>query len=800
VNGRQSLPTDPGPLPAADRGTTGAARVCIASADLVGPVRNGGVGTAFSALATALADAGHEVTLLYLGGDFCENGRLSDWIEHYRRRGIEFVPLPLPELPRLQAPFHVARSQQTYEWLKRNDRFDVIHFSEWLGHGYFSLLARRQGLCFADSLLCVDTHGPSLWHKMNNADLIHLTDDVELDFMERQSVALADVLLSPSRYLVRWMREQHWTLPEQVFVQPYVMPDAARRRPAPEGRPRSVQELVFFGRLEVRKGLILFCDALDRLAAQDPPATRLTFLGKAALVEGRPADEYVRSRAKAWPWEPKVVSDLDQAGVMRYLGQPGRLALVPSLADNLPNTVLECLGGGIPFLAANTGGIPEMIAAADLGRTCFEPDAEAFAERLRRALHEGHGPSGAAVDAEANERAWVAWHASAAPAPAGEPAIARGGAEPLVSIVMPHHDRPRYLAQALESIRAQDYPSFELILVDDGSTTAEALDYLRGLEPEFERAGWRLLRQPNRYPGAARNHGARSARGEYLFFMDDDNYARPHELRTLVGAARRSGADVLTCFSDVVTTAEPIRPDQPSTLRWLFLGGPAAAGPFRNVFGDTNALVRRSVFHDLGGFHEKRGVGMEDWELWARAVLRGYKLMVVPEALFWYRSAGDGVNTRTPLHANLMQVLEPYREATPEPLHALLELAQGMRLANEQLWLAVNRLQEMQGSRDELNGLLGAARTLTDRGDLGTACRVYAAGIQLARERDDTEGTLESLLGTAEVLVSLNQRESARESLVTAEKLARRIGNPEVLERVRSCLDGVRGAAPVGAR
>ena len=49
-------------------------RVCIASFDFVGPVRNGGVGTAFTSLAEALAAAGHEVTLLYVSGQWCENG------------------------------------------------------------------------------------------------------------------------------------------------------------------------------------------------------------------------------------------------------------------------------------------------------------------------------------------------------------------------------------------------------------------------------------------------------------------------------------------------------------------------------------------------------------------------------------------------------------------------------------------------------------------------------------------------------------------------------------------------------
>src|ERR1700758_3188788 len=68
-------------------------RVCIASYEFLGPSRNGGIGTGYSALAGALAEAGHQVTLLYLFGDWCENGTTSEWQTYYRSRGIQFGPL-----------------------------------------------------------------------------------------------------------------------------------------------------------------------------------------------------------------------------------------------------------------------------------------------------------------------------------------------------------------------------------------------------------------------------------------------------------------------------------------------------------------------------------------------------------------------------------------------------------------------------------------------------------------------------------------------------------------------------------
>src|SRR5260370_1344769 len=83
-------------------------RICIASFDFVGPVRNGGVGTAFTSLGEALAGAGHEVTLLYVSGLWCENRNMDHWISTYRAKGIRFVPMPCGGL-KINAPWHVNK-------------------------------------------------------------------------------------------------------------------------------------------------------------------------------------------------------------------------------------------------------------------------------------------------------------------------------------------------------------------------------------------------------------------------------------------------------------------------------------------------------------------------------------------------------------------------------------------------------------------------------------------------------------------------------------------------------------------
>jgi glycosyltransferase involved in cell wall biosynthesis len=213
--------------------------------------------------------------------------------------------------------------------------------------------------------------------------------------------------------------------------------------------------------------------------------------------------------------------------------------------------------------------------------------------------------------------------------------------------------------------------------VDDASTEADANAYLDSLDADFEKRGWRIIRHDrNRYPGAARNTAAAHASGDYLLFMDDDNYAKPHEIRTLVNVAQRTDADIVVCPCDVFSHHDEPAGDETPRNRWIPLGPALPAGLFRNCFGDLNALVRRSAFVRVGGCNEEYGVGFEDWEFYARAAFAGLRFEVVPEPLFWYRSRPGTMVHTVDRSASQGSVLRTYLANTDVSLHGLLRTAQ----------------------------------------------------------------------------------------------------------------------------
>ena len=650
-------------------------RICIATPDILGPIKNGGIGTAFHHLARLLAAWRHEVVIAYVNYNAADAAQMAEARALYARHGVAFEPI----VPRPAAESALARvpapAWTLLDWLRARERpFDIVHVPDWHGLGYGALLAKSLGLAFGATHFVVTGHSPSLWATEGSRQLVHTEAELGWVFMERRSVELADTFISVSAHLIEWMRDAGYALPARAFVWPnsFPLPDpspaGAAARAARDGAP--LEEVVFFGRLEPRKGLLLFIDAVDRLVRRGRAPARVTFLGaRSPRIDG---PGLIRRAARQWPAEVRTITDADAPTAVAHLAQPGRLAVIPSLQDNCSMAVLECLQAGIPFVAADSGGTPELIDPDDHARALVAPDYIALGDRLAeldaaplRAVRPRRGFD-CVLDV------WQRWHAQTAPfAGSAERFAARArsasAATPPVTVCFVHHERPALIRMAAESVLAQDYPNFDAVLVDDGSESPAALAALEKVEADFAARGWRVVRQENRYVGAARNTAARAARGEWLLFLDDDNVLFPDAISRLVRAARFVGADCMPaasiCFTgngdpraDTAALGTPIR----------FLGAARAWSHFANVVGDACALVRRDVFEAAGGFTEEYRVGLDDLALYNRLIRDGRRVEPLPDPVYYYRMGGPTMKLRNrSAEAAQRRVLAPYLDGLP---------------------------------------------------------------------------------------------------------------------------------------
>jgi GT2 family glycosyltransferase/glycosyltransferase involved in cell wall biosynthesis len=622
------------PAPDTEHGTP-RLRICVASIDVAGPYTCGGVGAAFHGLALALARGGHEVTLLYVHDSF-RRGSAAEWEDYFSRHGVRFVHLPQPHPGPVWYGGRKEASLDCYRWLAAHGPFDVIHSHEWLGLPYYTLVAKRLGLAFSTTTLVVGTHGPMRWSREGEERLAAMREDLVVDFMERRSVELADVVVSPSRYMLEWMRADGWRLPDRSYVAQNVL-EVPERAATADTASRPMDEIVFFGRLDRRKGVPFFCDVVDRLYARGVPDFAVTFLGSSIHFDGKSSDEYVRARATVWARQPRIVTDMSREEALTYLMGKGRLAVMPARADNLPCTVHECVQLGIPFLATDVGGAPELIAAEDRAAVLCAPDPDRFAARLAEILAQGQRPARAAVGATTTEARWLGWHDTLGGERATTHAAPNRARElPFVSVCIAHYERPALLDQMLASLEHQTYERFEVIVSVDGSSEDATMRHLDELERRFAKRDWTLLRGPNRGPAGARHAAAEKARGEYLLFLDDDDVTEPHAIETLVRAALYAGVDALVPVHRSFVGDDAPHADTP-VRRWFIPLGPALAASL--VYPETGGsiiLLRKDVYFACGGFPVARDVD-EDWELLVTLIADGYDLDVVPEPLLWYR-------------------------------------------------------------------------------------------------------------------------------------------------------------------
>ncbi len=716
------------------------------------------------ALAEALTQAGHQVTLLHTEPAYGEGLSASYWRRYFAGRGIDYVLLPASLQIPLEATEACCRSYEAYLWLK-DKTFSVVHVPETHGIGFYSLLARRQGLAFFQTRFCLNAHSPRAWRRGASQQFINQPGELELDFLERDCFRLADALTTSTGFMREWLERQNWPLPSERQLRPNPIANPVA---APAGTVTRVRELVYLGPLTESPGLALFCDAIDRLGSAAPRGIPILFMDDSTTVNSPRAMNYLQERTRQWtsPWRVATLASGTQQAV---LSPETHLVVLPSPQENSPLNVRRCLGLGAPILAANCPGVAELIHPEDRESALFDGKSASLAAALQQALREGTRPSRPVEQQEIIQK-WFAWHDDWAARNDSPPAPAPAEPPPLVSVCLIHFNRPQFLTQALNSLRTQDYPHFEVVLVDDGSSDPAATAMLTALEPEFKERKWQLVRQENRYLGAARNSGARHARGEYLIFMDDDNFAKPHQISTFVQVAQATGADIVTSAMDLFTGSAKPEPGQKPKARWIFLGGAAGTGAFRNCFGDANACIRRNVFLRLGGFTEDYGITHEDWEFHARALLQGCRLETMPEALFWYRVADQSMIRSTPRYANHQRSLRPYLEVVPEPLRDLIHFLQGSVLFPPEKNILQPGLENLVRSNRRM---VAIAKELIPAGQLAAAEAMFLEILNSASSTQLPGVVLQTMLDIGGALVEKNCGAMAESVLARAQQIAR---------------------------
>ena len=629
-----------------------AKRVALVTDELLGYVLTGGIGTATSFLALALARMGHDVEVLYTGASRPDEG--SKWLPLYGDAGVTIRHVPRGPEP--VEPPYFARMRDVEAALVEAPP-DVVIAQDLAAPAYTALRMRRLGLGFQGTVFVVFCHGGRRWITDTAQKVRVLANAHAVTVLEQASVELADLVVAPSRYLLDWMRGEGWRLPEALVV-PHFTRWAATGEPPPPRQPRRngrVERISFLGRLEDRKGLAPFLAGLN---AVDPALLRdveLRFLGRATpswtpervenALSGR-----VRGALRTVSFE----TELDQDEVLERLEESGTLAVLPSLGESFGNGVRECLDHGIPFLASNAGAVPELVAREDWERVLFAPTAAGVEHALTRALRSGEAlvPARTALDDEAS---WRSWEEVLARTPGATPARARKPSP--LDVVVLHRGTSDALRRCLSALAAQSERGFTTTVVTPPVEHDAMLDDLP-LSP-------RLVAAEDASIDALRAAGIRAGDAPWLLLLDARDRPEPTLVERLVRARETSEADVVTCGLRLSKGDE-----RPAVH--LFAGEPRGLGALSNGYG-TVGLVRRALVSDTASHEAERD---HAWPLLAGLSASGARIVSVPAPLVTTETApGDAASDPVAaLHA--AQRLE---SALPDTLRSLARVAAGLQ-------------------------------------------------------------------------------------------------------------------------
>ena len=218
---------------------------------------------------------------------------------------------------------------------------------------------------------------------------------------------------------------------------------------------------------------------------------------------------------------------------------------------------------------------------------------------------------------------------------------AAGDRAPAVSVVIPAYNASRYIAETLDSVFAQRFRDFEVIVVNDGSPDTPALE--AALAPYRNRIEY-LVRE-NGGPSAARNTAIRRARGSLVAFLDGDDRWLPECLADQVArATEHPSAAVLHADAEVVgdprcegLTLQQLNSSEGEVTFLRLIDE-------RCVITTSCSMVRREVLLDVGMFDETLRRS-EDFDLWLRIAHRGGRFDSSSVVLAKYRRNGTGTSS-----------------------------------------------------------------------------------------------------------------------------------------------------------
>lgn len=645
-----------------------------------GPVTGGGIGTYIYNVCQTMTDKGHRVTLIT---DCFEN--LDDALKPARIRIIA----PHQTRPLRSGRFVSANHEYTYRILDtlsslcQKEDVDVAEFAEFGGEGFATIRAKRLLNRFANTKLIIKLHTPqSLLYVINEDRQLDAGKLCDVE-MEDYCVRHADLVTSPSQSLAEYFKARLKRQDIRRCPYPINLPQIETQQKLSE---TSVKTIRFVGSIQVRKGVDVFIEAAQKILAVDNQF-RFEIYGAVynAKYFGQSYDDILKRQIA--PAHQAQIQFMGQRSYEEILDifTSACFCVFPSRWENWANVCLEAMSLRCVVIASNQGGMAEMIDDGVDGFLIDPHSADQIAslilrnsaqiDRLRRISQKAQEKAVRLSDPEKTANRIEDNYKTALPHRQWQ-SISLIHPLPKVSIVIPYYNQPQFISEAVTSVRRSGYANVEIVVVNDGSDTPEAIKAFD------EISGVIKVSKPNGGLSSARNAGIKRAGGEYILPLDADDKIHPDYIDKAVEALENNpGLAYVSCHTQNFGAFEDA---------YIPLGYVSPLMPFINTDGKCTNLFRRNVFDIAGGYDEVM-TSYEDWEFLISLHDNKLEGDVLPSEYFYYRRHYDSMvyQVANPLRAELVQYM------MIKHAHAWKEDAPTMAIVLARLWKDQEILHEV---------------------------------------------------------------------------------------------------------
>lgn len=538
-----------------------------------------------------------------------------------------------------------------------------IEFPDGFGVGY-TTIQRKLTLspCLKDIPIIVTAHTPIYFIDRLNRQPLFKLPTYWYKKMEQWCLIAADGIVSPSQALIDELTLdlKQPLAPHRVIFNPYQIPDTPLEKHSRVKR----DHFYIASRLTYWKGIEQAIKGM-KILWDDGSTVALKVYGSDTLdqVSGSSYQEFLQKRYKGYidlgllQFEGLRTRDhIDMASSTAYA------QLHPSLFDNLPYSLIEAMAVGRICIAGKRGGIGEIAEDGDGILLCDTANPDDIANSLRKVMlmnERQRREIGENARRSVREKCSMSgfitaknqFASSLHPTktrtlfPFSVPSKHRHELpdsrthNALLSVAIPYFNMHEFIDETVASIAATNYPNWEIILVNDGSTAPKAIEKLSSLH---ERHGLtseqlKIFNIPNGGVANARNFGSSQANGTYFSLLDADDIVSPDYYPSAINILESyENVSFVGCWIEDFNEKGRIRD-------WITSN---AEPPLQLVMNQTNCqslVYRRKVYVEDGQHDPDLHMFLDDWEGVIKLLDAGHLGVMIPRPLFQYRIRTDSI-------------------------------------------------------------------------------------------------------------------------------------------------------------